>query len=59
MINVCERDNKKKVKPMKKIVMFSLIAGLFSNVALSDAYIEKVNNCDESEMRAALDRAVA
>ena len=58
MINVCERDNK-KVKPMKKIVMFSLIAGLFSNVALSDAYIEKVNNCDESEMRAALDRAAA
>lgn len=58
MINVCERDNK-KVKPMKKIVMFSLIAGLFSNVALSDAYIEKVNNCDESEMRAALDRATA
>ena len=55
---MCERDNK-KVKPMKKIVMFSLIAGLFSNVALSDAYIEKVNNCDESEMRAALDRATA
>lgn len=44
---------------MKKFVLFSLIASLFSNVALSDAYIETVNSCDEYEMRAALDRATA
>lgn len=53
------REITKKVNIMKKIVMFSVIAGLFSGVALSDAYIEKVNSCDEYEMRAALDKAAA
>ena len=42
---------------MKKIVLFSLIASMFSTVAMADMYIESVNDCDEAEMRAALDRA--
>lgn len=42
---------------MKKFVLFSLIAGLFSTVAIADVYQEKINTCDEAEMRAALDRA--
>lgn len=42
---------------MKKFVLFSLIASLFSTVAVADMYRESVNNCDEAEMRAALDRA--
>lgn len=42
---------------MKKFVLFSLVASLFSTVAIADMYRETVNNCDEAEMRAALDRA--
>ena len=42
---------------MKKFVLFSLIASLFSTVAIADMYRESVNDCDETEMRAALDRA--
>ena len=42
---------------MKKFVLFSLVASLFSTVAVADMYRESVNNCDEAEMRAALDRA--
>lgn len=44
---------------MKKFVLFSLIASLFSTVAIADMYRETVDNCDEMEMRAALDRASA
>jgi hypothetical protein len=44
---------------MKKIVLFSLIAGLISSVAIADVYQESINTCDEAEMRAALDRATA
>ena len=51
------RENKQKVKYMKKFVLFSLIAGLFSTVAIADVYQEKVNTCDEAQMRAALDKA--
>lgn len=42
---------------MKKFVLFSLIASLFSTVAIADMYRETVDTCDEMEMRAALDRA--
>lgn len=42
---------------MKKFVLFSLIAALFSNVAMADMYRESIDTCDEAEMRAALDRA--
>lgn len=42
---------------MKKFVLFSLVASLFSTVAVADMYRESVNTCDEAEMRAALDRA--
>jgi len=42
---------------MKKFVLFSLVASLFSTVAIADMYRETVDNCDEMEMRAALDRA--
>jgi hypothetical protein len=42
---------------MKKFVLFSLIASLFSTVAIADMYRETVDGCDEAEMRAALDRA--
>ena len=51
------REQNKKGKNMKKFVLFSLIASLFSTVAVADMYRESVNNCDEAEMRAALDRA--
>ena len=44
---------------MKKFVLLSLIAALFSNVAVADVYRESINTCDEAEMRAALDRATA
>lgn len=44
---------------MKKFVLVSLVAALMSNYAVADMYIEKVNDCDEVEMRAALDRASA
>lgn len=44
---------------MKKIVLLSLVAALFANMAVADIYQESVNNCDEAEMRAALDRAAA
>ena len=44
---------------MKKIVLLSLVAILFANTAVADIYQESVNNCDEAEMRAALDRAAA
>lgn len=42
---------------MKKFVLFSLIASLFSTVAIADMYRESIDTCDEAEMRAALDRA--
>ena len=42
---------------MKKFVLFSLIASMFSTVAMADMYRESVNSCDEGEMRAALERA--
>ena len=42
---------------MKKFVLFSLIAGMFSSAALADVYQETVKTCDEAQMRAALDRA--
>jgi hypothetical protein len=42
---------------MKKFVLLSLVASMFSTVAMADMYRESVDNCDEAEMRAALDRA--
>ena len=42
---------------MKKFVLLSLIAAMFSSVACADVYRETINTCDEHEMRAALDRA--
>jgi len=42
---------------MKKFVLFSLVASLFSTVAMADMYRESIDTCDEMEMRAALDRA--
>lgn len=42
---------------MKRFVLFSLIAALFSFSANADVYRESINTCDEGEMRAALDRA--
>lgn len=44
---------------MKKFVLLSLCAVLFSNVAVADYYKIKVNNCDEASMRRALDKAAA
>ena len=44
---------------MKKFVLLSLFAALISNVAMADAYKTTVSNCDDAEMRAALDRAAA
>ena len=44
---------------MKKFVLLSLFAALFSNVAMADAYRTTVSNCDDESMRAALDRATA
>ena len=44
---------------MKKFVLLSLFAAMFSSVAVADVYRESVNDCDEAEMRAALDRATA
>jgi len=42
---------------MKKFVLLSLFAALFSNVAIADAYKTTISNCDDESMRAALDRA--
>lgn len=56
---MCMRENNKKVKQMKKIVLFSLIAGLMTGVSFADVYQESIDTCDEAEMRAALDRATA
>jgi hypothetical protein len=42
---------------MKKFVLLSLIASLFSTAAVADMYRESIDTCDEAEMRAALDRA--
>ena len=44
---------------MKKFVLLSLVMALFGGVANADMYFETVNDCDEMEMRAALDRASA
>lgn len=44
---------------MKKLFLLSLVASMFSTVAMADVYRESVNDCDEAEMRAALDRATA
>ena len=46
-----------KGKIMKKFVLVGILAAVFTNIASADIYREKVNNCDEAEMRAALDRA--
>jgi len=51
------RENKRKGFNMKKFVLLSFVAALFSNVAIADVYVENVNDCDEMEMRAALDDA--
>ena len=53
-----EREQKKVFK-MKKFVLLSLIASMFSSMAVADIYRESINTCDEAEMRAALDRASA
>ena len=53
------RESKQRVKVMKKFVLLSLVSALFANAAIADIYQESVNNCDEHEMRAALDRAAA
>lgn len=42
---------------MKKFVLLSLFAALFSFSANADVYRESINTCDAGEMRAALDRA--
>ena len=43
---------------MKKVILVSVFATLASLSAFaSDFYKERINTCDESEMRAALDRA--
>ena len=52
----CERG-KQKGFVMKKFVLAALSIALFSTVASADIYREKINTCDEHEMRAALDRA--
>lgn len=44
---------------MRKFILLSLCAALFSNVALADYYKIKVNSCDEATMRRALDKAAA
>ena len=51
------RESKQKGFDMKKFMLLSLVASLFSTVAMADMYRETVNSCDEGEMRAALDRA--
>ena len=56
MINI-EREQNKRYTKMKKFVLLSLIAALFSVPAVADVYRESVDTCDEAEMRAALDRA--
>ena len=53
------RENKQKGFDMKKIILFSLVASLFSTVTMADMYYESINDCDAGEMRAALDRATA
>ena len=42
---------------MKKL--FIVFALLFSNFAFADAYVATVSNCDDAQMRAALDNAAA
>lgn len=54
----CEREQTKGFN-MKKFVLLSLVAALFAVSANADVYRESVNDCDEMEMRAALDRASA
>ena len=44
---------------MKKFVLLSLVASLVSGVAVAVVYRESIHTCDESEMRAALDRATS
>ena len=44
---------------MKKFVLLSFVTALFVVSANADIYRESVNDCDEMEMRAALDRASA
>ena len=53
-----EREQK-KVFNMKKFVLLSLFASMFSTIAVADIYRETINTCDEQEMRAALDKAAA
>ena len=54
---VSVRESKRKGFDMKKFILLSLVASLFSTVAMADMYRESVDSCDEGEMRAALDRA--
>lgn len=54
---MAKRESKRKGFDMKKFILLSLVASLFSSVAMADMYRESVNSCDEGEMRAALDRA--
>ena len=54
---MARRESKRKGFDMKKFILLSLVASLFSSVAMADMYRESVNSCDEGEMRAALDRA--
>ena len=44
---------------MKKFVLLSLFASMFTTVAMADMYRESIDTCDEAEMRAALDRATS
>ena len=44
---------------MKKFVLFALFAAMFTSFAAADVYRESTNDCDEAEMRAALDRATS
>jgi len=44
---------------MKKIVLLSLVSALCAGSVNADIYRESVNNCDEVEMMAALNRAAA
>ena len=44
---------------MKKFVLLSLFAALVSNGAVASYYKTTVSDCDDAQMRAALDRAAA
>lgn len=54
-----QREQPKRVKIMKKIVLLSLCCALVSNIASADYYRTTVNNCDDANMRVALDQAAS